>query len=251
MVYLDKSAFFFDVAKGEVPGTTSMNKFGENPDIDTGTDPEDIWDYGYTYTFSTSADITQVSSSSGSDTQTVTFIGLDINWEEVSQEKTLTGQTPVTLDTPLRRIYRVYNSDTIDFVGDIYVTTTGATLSTGVPTVANTVRAMIRIGNNQTLMCIYTVPAGKTAYFLSGYVSFSKGKKEALADFSWQARPEGGVFQVKSKIGLSGSGSSTWNYYYGVPIALPEKADIKIVCDTVSEDNSSVSGGFDLVLVDN
>jgi len=227
-----------------------MNKFGENPDVDTGTDPEDVWDYGGTYTFSTSADIDQISSSDNSDNQEITVVGLNSSWEQVTQTKDLTGQTGATLTTPLIRVFRAYNSDSSETAGDIYVSTNGASLSSGVPSVANTVRAMIRQEHQQTLMCIYTVPADKTAYFTSGYVSFSKGKKDATADFTWKARAFGGVFQTKSKIGLTAAGSSTWNYNYGVSVALPAKADIEIVCEEVSADDSAVSGGFDLILVD-
>jgi hypothetical protein len=239
------------VAMGLIPGTSSMNKFGENPEVATGTDPEDIWDYGGLYTFSTTADIDQVSSSDDGDTQDVTFIGLGDDWSEVTQIVTLTGQTPATLDTPLRRIYRGYNSNATDFVGDIYVTTNGATLSSGVPTVANTVRCMIRGANNQTLMCIYTVPAGKTAYFMSGYVAMSgTGVQAESSKFSWNARPFGGVFQVKSKLSCVTTGGSTWFYHYGVPVALPEKTDVKITSLEVTA-TMPVSGGFDLILVDN
>ena len=34
--------FFLDVAMGKVPGFTAFNKFGENPDVDTGTDPMNL-----------------------------------------------------------------------------------------------------------------------------------------------------------------------------------------------------------------
>jgi len=239
------------IAQGGIAGYSSMNKFGENPDIDTGTDPEDIWDYGGTYTFSTTADITQISSSDNGDNQEITVIGLNSSWEEVTQTKDLTGQTAATLGTALVRVYRAYNSDSTEFDGDVYITTTGAGLSSGVPTTANTVRAMIRPEHQQTLMCIYTVPADRTAYFTSGYVSFSKGKKDATADFAWKARGFGGVFQTKSKIGVSAAGSSAWSYNYGVPVTLPAKTDVKITCEEVSSDNSGVSGGFDLILVEN
>ena len=99
------------IALGQIPGYSSVNKFGENPDVDTGTGPEDVWDYGGMYTFSTSADITQISSDDNSDTQVLTVIGLNSAWAEVTQTKTLTGTTPATLDTPLIRVYRAYNSE--------------------------------------------------------------------------------------------------------------------------------------------
>lgn len=242
--------FYIQVAAGNVPGYSAINKFGYNSDIDTGSTPEDVWDYGGVYTFSTTADIDQLSSSDNGDTQLVTLIGLDANWDEVSQTKTLTGQTPVTLDTPLLRIYRMYNSGSSDFSGNIYVSTNGAALTAGVPDVATTVRAMVTNGNNQTLMCIYTIPAGHSAFFISGYVAYAKSSSTG-AILEWRARPNGGVFQIKSIISLLGQGSSTWSYHYGIPPMLPEKTDIKITCSDVEANNTGVSGGFDMILIDN
>lgn len=237
-----------DIAIGNRPDYSSMNKFGENPDVDSG--PEDIWDFGGLYNFSATADIDSISSDNDTDTQDVMITGLDENWDEVSQTITMTGQTRKDLDTPLIRVYRAINMGTVDIAGNVYIYP-DTPLTTGTPTDTTKIRAMIRDGNNQTLMCVYSVPAGKTAYFMAGYVAFSKGKANAVADFSWRARPFGSVFQVKSKIGLSSTGSSTWSYTYGVPVALPEKADIVVRCDAVNTADSAVAGGFDLVLVDN
>ena len=253
--YVDEMAkkdFYFEVAAGNIEGHTSINKFGENPDVDSGTAPEDVWDYGDVYNFSSTANITQLSSDDPTDDQDVLIQGLDENWEEVIQTVTLTGQTAATLTTPLIRAYRMVNMGSTDMAGNVYLTTTGTELSGGEPVSGQEggIRAMIRNGNNQTLMCIYTVPAGKTAYFLSGYVTTGKSSNNS-ATFSWRARPFGGVFQVKSRLAVIGTGSSTWDYHYGVPPALPEKTDVKIVCEEVESNNNDVSGGFDLILVDN
>ncbi len=241
--------FLFEVGRGLIPGYSTMNKFGENPDIDTGTDPEDVWDYGGEYTYSTTADIDTISSSNAGDTQTTTVIGLSADYQEVSQTVVLNGQSKVSLTTPLIRIYRAYNSANTDYAGDVYIYVDG-TISGGVPSTAADVRAMIRNGHNQTLMCLYTVPAGKTAYFLGGYVATTKSNA-TTATFTWRARPYGGVFQVKSKIAVIGSGSSSWQYHYSVPVPLPEKTDIAIKCEEVESNNTGAAGGFDLVLIDN
>ena len=249
MIINRKKPFQYEVALGNIEEHYVMNKFGENPNIDTGTDPEDVWDYGGIYTFSTTNDIDTISSSDAGDNMVITIEGLDENCNIVVQNATLNGQNKVTLDTPLMRVYRAYNAGSTDIAGDVYIYVDGA-ITDGVPNTAADVRAMIRNGNNQTLMCIYTVPAGFTALFTAGYVAFSKAvPTSATADFTWRARPVGGVFQVKSKIGLTTTGSSTWDYTYGIPVALPEKTDILIRCEEVSANNISVSGGFDLMLV--
>jgi len=241
--------FNWDVALGRVRGYEVYNKFGENPDIDTGTDPEDVWDFGGIYTFSTTADIDTVSSSDAGDNQDISIQGLDENWNMITQTATLNGQTKVTLTTPLIRVFRMANSDDTNLAGTMYCYVDGA-ITAGVPDTDADVRAVIINGNNQTLMCIFTIPAGYTGMFLGGYVATTKSSGNS-ATFAWKARGFGGVFQVKSKIGVVGTGSSAWTYHYGVPVVLPEKTDIKITCEEVEANNTAVSGGFDMVLIDN
>ena len=394
----------WDIALGLVDGYSAINKFGANPDIDTASDPEDVWDYGGKYTFSTVANINQLSSSSNSDIGDITVLGLYVvvvtndddevktNWNDISQTVKLNGQTNVFLATNLIRVYRMYNADSNNYDGEIYLCTgntysnqvtnaiieeysnsysnqitnivldqitnsysnqvtnivldqitnsysnqvtnivitnglpwvtnvytntftnvdaytntftnadaitnfftnvdyftntftnvdaitnyftnidaftntftnsvtnyftnvdyftiTNSPLTAGVPSVTTNVRAYINDGNNQTLMCVYTIPSGYTGLFISGYVAFTKKTTEG-ASLSWRARPYGGVFQVKSVLYLLGSGSTSWNYHYGIPPALPEKTDIIIQVDEVGANDTAISGGFDIVLREN
>ena len=41
--------WFQKVAEGLVPGYSIMEKFGENPNVTTSTDPSDVWDKGGIY----------------------------------------------------------------------------------------------------------------------------------------------------------------------------------------------------------
>jgi hypothetical protein len=41
------------------------------------------------------------------------------------------------------------------------------------------VRGGIKAGDNQTEMCIYTIPSGFVGYFHQGYVSLSSGVRSA------------------------------------------------------------------------
>ncbi len=66
--------FFFEVAKGTFAGTSFINKFGENPDIDTGAF-EDIWDAGGTYVPPTQARLHDIVSTSVSDAGTLLSSG--------------------------------------------------------------------------------------------------------------------------------------------------------------------------------
>lgn len=242
--------FFQLVAEGSIPGYSVIEKFGENPDVEEGDAPEDVWDYGGIYVFSSTADIDRLSSSGAGDTQDILVIGLDEDWNEVQQVATLTGQTPVALATPLIRVYRMVNVGTADLVGNVYCFVDGG-VTGGVPDDSSDIRAGIRNGNNQTLMCVYTVPNGKTGYFWGGYVAVSRsGPQPANVDFTWRARKEGGVFTVASRISCISAGSSSWNYEYKSPVQLPAKTDVVIRCDAVSND-CGVSGGFTVLLKDN
>lgn len=245
--------FFQQVAEGLVPGYSTMEKFGENPEVTTANDPEDVWDGGGIYNYSSTADIDRLSSSDASDVCAITVIGLDGDGNEVTQVITLTGQTPVALTTPLRRVYRMINFCPVDLAGDCYCFVSGGSVVAGVPQVAADIRAIIRDGNNQTLMCIYTIPAGKTGYFWGGYVAVSRGvPTSAAADFTWRYRILGGPpnGNVASRISCLSGGGSHWDYTYKLPVVLPGLTDVWIRCEEVSA-TLGVSGGFTVLLKDN
>lgn len=237
------------VSEGVVSGYSFIEKFGENPDIDTTPVPESLWDYSVAYTFSTSADIDRISSSNDSDTQDIAIQGLDENWEFVEQTITLTGQTPAALTTNLIRVFRAYNMSSTEFAGDVYIFVNSAT-SAGVPDVAANVRAMIRAFSQQTLMCIYTIPAGKTGYFYGGYVSLAKSSASGTT-FASKMRLFGGVPRIVSIITVIGTGRSSWDYAYPLPLALPEKTDLWLDVIEAEANNTAASGGFTILLKDN
>ena len=247
---------FFEIAKGNVTGHTTIEKFGEVSSVSTSSDPADVWDGGDVsgaelYTFSTTADIDSLSSSDDTDSQDILIQGLDTDWNEVNQTVTLNGQTPVSLSTNLIRVFRMVNMGSTDIAGVVYNFVSGGTVTAGVPQTVTDIRAIINNGNNQTLMCIYSVPSGKTGYFWGGYVSVSRGPSSStFADFTWRARLFGGVFAVKSRIATMSNGRSSWDYTYKVPLALPEKTDVLIRVEQVGA-TLGASGGFTVVLIDN
>lgn len=239
------------VAEGLVDGYSWVRKFGENPLITTGTDPEDIWGGGSIYTFSTTADITQLSSSNAGDTQSIEISGLGANTNVVIQTKTLTGQTPVTLDTPLLYAYRMRNMGATNIAGAVYLSTTGALLTNGVPSVATT-RAQINNSMNQTLMAIYPVPYGKTLYLDSwsgAMLRSGSGASPEAVTMTLRVREPGGVFQVKSNTDAINRGSSGWAIaLHGLPVT--QGSVVLIRCEETTAD-VGVSAGFDGLLKDN
>lgn len=247
---LPVSDYLTEIAREKVSTASFIAKFGENPDIDVATAPEDIWDFGGEYTFSTTADIDTVSSSNAGDTQVLIIYGLDTNYNDTTQVITLDGQNEVTLGTNLIRVYRMINAGSVDFAGTVYCYV-GNGSTDGVPDNDVDVRAIIINGNNQTLMAIYTVPAGKTGRYVHAQFGMVRALSTNYAEFETKARPFGSVFQVKAHVGTVNTGNSIADYRLGIAETIPEKTDLKMTCIDVSANGTAVFGLFDVYLEDN
>jgi hypothetical protein len=118
-----------------------------------------------------------------------------------------------------------------------------------------TAGVFITAGDGQTQMTPYTVPSGKTGFFLKGYVglgSRANPQTAGSAVFTWRARVNNGatgVFAIKGQVEVMTTASQFWIYEYAVPVALPEKTDVLIRCDSTTAD-MGVIGAFDLLLVE-
>lgn len=83
-----------------LPGQ-SLLLSGFNPDIDSGSVPEDVWPQGGTIAFPDVAAVVDIVSTSSLDTaagtgaQTITVLGVDNNFDIISEMVTLNGLTPV------------------------------------------------------------------------------------------------------------------------------------------------------------
>lgn len=246
-----QTEFYLKVAMGLVPGYSSVNKFGHNTAATSG---DDVWGGGGVYAFyPTTAQTVQAVSTSVNDTsagtggRTMEVYGLDENWEEQNETVILNGTTPVVLSNTYIRLFRtiILTAGTLETNdGDITVAVSGGDVG-----------IFIADGDGQTQHAVYTVPAGKTAYFIKGYVGLTADDKNGeIAEFQWKSRPNNGTtgaWAVKGEVGCNSLGSGTWQYEYGVPNGgIPEKTDIILSVITVST-TLGVVGGFDLVLIDN
>jgi len=116
--------------------------------------------------------------------------------------------------------------------------------------------AVIQAGNNQTLMAIYTVPNGKTAYMTSYYadnVPTATKKPDSVEFQLWVAdRDNSYEFQLKHEkaIPISGVG---FQHYFKPYFKITQKSDIRISADVVggTGDDGHPHAGFDLILVNN
>ena len=246
--------FYLEVSKGNIPGHSSVNKFGTNTDIADGTE-EIVWSPSHAYTWSTTADITDIVSSSTSDNgKTIEVQGLDANWDLVVQEKALgtPATTSVTLDTPLIRCFRMRVNDAATNVGNVQC---GVGATTTSFTTAN-LRAQVDAARGQTLMAMYTIPNGKTGYFTKyyGVLVGDNGPPTKTPDqMIWRVyiadRDNGYDFQLKHATAGVYTGTTILQHEFQPPVKVTQKSDIYITANPEG-DIGSASAGFDLILVD-
>lgn len=223
------------IASGDVTGYSHINKFGYSNNISA---LSTIWDGQNIYTYSTSAGEVTVesdASTDGDDGAIIEVQGLDSSYNLVTQDITISGATG-TGTTDLIRVFRAR------------VKTAAAGESTNVGAIDididGALRAKILEENGQTLMSVYTVPAGKTAYLLNLTMSVDKNVD---AIFKLMAKPyDDGAFNIKGQFGTFGS---PIDHNYPVPLQFVEKTDIEVRGDA----GNTCGGGatFDLILVDN
>ena len=170
---------------------------------------------------------------------TVTVQGLDNDYNVQVETVTIAAGTATTLNS-FKRIYRA----TFTNGGSFNPNTDRILIKTGGAN--GTIVAKILEDIGQTLMSIYTVPAGKTAYLMRLDVT---AQGTATGSFKLFARPGGtGSFQLKHVAEVNGVGGP-YQLEYPIPQAFPEKTDIDARMHTFSN-NGRYTCTFDLLLVD-
>jgi len=175
----------------------SLIKFGRNNDV--GTTEETVWAQGGKETYATDNDIDSISSSNAGDAQSVVIEGHTLSGSDLTfvvQTATLNGQTPVTLSTPLYRATRVYNDDSTDFAGDIYVFESGGTVTAGVPQTATDIHLKVLAGDdNQSLKCATSLSSQDYWLLTGAYIGVNRQNTRSV-DFRIKVRRFGKVFRT-------------------------------------------------------
>ena len=222
---METTDYGLEVARGNVPGMSKVNKFGRCTDVDSGVDT-DIADMtsgtSATWVAPTAARVHAIVSTSTSDTntagagaRTVQVYGLT-SWTavETSEVIELDGTTPVNTTNSYVIIHRMK------------VLTKGATnVNVGVITATaatdSTVTAQINAGEGQTQMAVYGIPSGVTAYMTRYYASAIKGALSISVSISLLANPEPDSeltnFLVKHTQGLATDGSNYIRHEFDPP----------------------------------
>ncbi len=228
--------YAYDIAEELIPDHFSGNKFGHNGTV--AATHETIWSNSTLYAYMTTADQLEILSSNdedggaGTDTGALTMdiFGLDTNYAEISETITLNGSTVVLSSNSYLRIYRAI------------VRTAGSTgWNIGTITIrdqdTDTTRATIEPFKNQTLMAMWTIPAGHTGFITAWYGGTTLNK---ATEVELYIRPFDEVFQVKRNMHLV---QSSWGERFDFPERVTEKSDIELRA-IASGGGGDVSAGF-------
>lgn len=230
------------IANGQMLNASHINKFGYTGAGINGT--ATIWDgtsvlNNNTYTYLTAPVTLKVESDDQNDDgATYVIEGLDGDYNPVSE--TITTDAGTGIGTGTQQFLRVFRAR---------MTTNGGVndgnVSINSNDANNTLLAYIKADNGQTLMSIYTVPAGKTAYLFKLHGSVDKANVDVK--FMFFETPFGGSRNIKHMSGTQGG--NPIDYDYPVPLRFEEKSDLEMRITTSA--SCGAGGIFDLILVDN
>lgn len=245
----DSSDFYLEISKGSIPNHSRVNKSGYNADVDTTTDPEDVWDGGGIWVQPTQARVHALVSTSPNDTEagtgarTITLQGLDANYSFQSETIILNGTTPVNT---------VGSYIIIDFM---FINTAGsggtnAGIITATAATDTTITAQINVnGMNQTQMAIHQVRAGHKAYINHWDCGMFQQTASSSSEVWLMTKSFGGVWRTRRVALLNNSGNSHHTDQFLPPIELTEKTLIKIQAFSVTNSSTSIESTFDLTLI--
>jgi len=250
-----KLPFNLQASRGKIAGISTVEKFGRNADVDTDSDPEDVWTAGGVWAAPTAARAHTVASSSTLDTatgselgaRTVKIFGLtDWSSAETSETITMNGTSDVTTANSYVIIHRMEQLTG----GATNVGTIAATAVTDA-----TVTAEIAIGQGQTQMAIYGLPSTHEFYMTNWYMTMDRSTGAAAAvdmDLLVQSNPDDSdsVFVVKNSHGMISTGGTHVNHLFPTLFKVSGPAIIKSQVAFVSASNTDVNSGFDGYLVD-
>lgn len=252
MTFLTNSDFLVEAAKGSFGDIDIIHKFGRNPDVDSGTTPEDIWVTGGLMTWETVANTISIVSTSvnddgspsGTGANTITILGCDSSFALIEETVTLNGTTPVVTTNSFIRVDRAFIASTGTYHGSnegiITATINGNTTFT------------MEVDTGQTELGRFTVPVGKVALVLSGFVSVDSTKPATVS-----------LFQTINADDIvapfSGSKRLVWKFDMlsgedlfvpRSPVLFDEKVDMWWQCELASSNGTSIDINFEILLID-
>lgn len=240
---VNSQPYTYGIAEGSISGHTSLLKFGTRSAVAANAQSV-LWEGTnplYTY-LATGQQLKVVSSSAqdgvgGTGIRTLTIHGLDANFLEISEVITMNGITQVTTTNSFIRIFRAYGSTSgtsLTNVGAINIYDNAGTLQL----------LTIPAGDGQTLMTMWTVPAGKIAYLTQLTVSTDSNKGARISLYTKLNGLSLYPWQIKYRAYLFG-GNNTFPLV--IPFKLLAKTDIEIrILTPAAAGTTSAGATFEL-----
>jgi len=229
--------YFLQVSRGLIDGHKRIFKFGYNGLIQNVE--ETIWDVGGLYAYPSSAVTMTATSSSGATDENVqvTIQGLDTNYAELSETVTLNASGTATTTGSFLRVYRAFVASGTASAGDISITNSSTTY------------ASIDSDEQQSLMALWTVPAGYTAYLFQIDTTAFTVQNNKVATIRMITRELNSVFRTQQKFDLF---EGSYHQDITCPQPIPEKTDIEFraIADSSNAD-LRVSTTFDIIYIEN
>lgn len=205
--------FYLQIARGQVPGHSTVNIYGYQPLIGTTFLP--VWENATQYAYPAVATKMNLAGTAG-DTATIRIEGLGASYEPVAENLALNGATPVqTANTYLR-------------ISGMRVAVGSATNPAGVVTLKDltntTIYAQINAGVGRTQAAIYTVPAGHT-FFLWRIDIFTSLNGNDYATYQNKTISPAGVVQLTQQAPFP----TSYNVRRMMPRPFTEKTDIQLM----------------------
>lgn len=234
--YFPLDNLFLNISRGLVKGTSYVHKFGAVPSMSTNTTGT-VWDIGDTVypwsAWATAGTITIDRADAGDANKQITVVGLDSDYNALTETITLTSATGNASTNSFIRVFRAFVVDGTTNVGLISIKRNSTTV------------AAITAGKGQTLMAVYTIPAGYTGFLMKGTCSAQAGA-DATGDMFVRYFGQSS-FRVGHSFEVAGTGGQ-YLYEFATPINIPAKSDIDVRIATRTN-NGRYTAAFDLVLI--
>lgn len=227
--------FELQVARGQIPGHSFVHRQARVPAMSVNTTGT-VWDINDTVyhwsAWDTAGTVTVSRADAADANKNVIISGLDADYKPVTTTITLSAATGNTSTTVFKRVLNVRMNGGTENVGQINVLKGATTVG------------RILAGVGQSLIGIYTVPAGYTAYLTQGVMTIQNG---ADATGSFYYRVPGDRFLIGHTFEVA---SSEYQYAFTCPFAIPEKTDIDVRA-SVRSNNALVTAAYDMILIKN
>ena len=237
------------VARGQITFHQSVFQFGQAATVTTN---QTVWATTGTYAYPASATVIKVSSantndtSAGSGARTVRIVGLDANYNVISEVVALNGQTAVNTANSYIRI------------NDFYVLTCGSgntaagiiyagvgNVTTGVPA---TIYSLMPTAYNTQTQAIFTVPAGYTAYISSYTFTSNNTTANTICSGFLYTYLFGNAFPVIEASARFNAGN-IFDRHFDYPLPIAEKTDLELRVSAGA--SGQMTGEMHILLVKN